>query len=96
MKESTFQSNLIVELKSRFPGCEIIKNDSSYIQGICDLLILYNNKWAMLEVKANENAERRPNQDYYVNKFREMSYASFIYPENKETVLNELEQSFRS
>ena len=94
MEESQFQANLIKELKSKFPGCEVIKNDSGYIQGICDLIILYKNKWAMLEVKKSKNAKRQPNQDYYVKKFGEMSFASFIYPENKEKILNELEQSF--
>lgn len=96
MKESNFQSQLIKDLEKRFPGCSIIKNDANYIQGICDLLILFNDKWAMLEVKRSKNAKKRPNQDYYVNKFGKMSYASFIFPENKEEVMNELEQSFRS
>ena len=94
MLESDFQSKLIKELKSRFPGCEVLKNDSNYIQGVCDLIILFGNKWAMLEVKANATAKRQSNQDYYVKKYSKMSYASFIYPENKETVLNEMERSF--
>ncbi len=96
MKENEFQSKLITELKSRFVGCEIIKNDSSYIQGICDLIILYKNKWAMLEVKKSKEAKKQPNQEYYVNKFGKMSYAAFIYPENKEKILNELERSLLS
>lgn len=96
MKENEFQSKLITELKSRFLGCEIIKNDSSYIQGICDLIILYKNKWAMLEVKKSKEAKKQPNQEYYVNKFGKMSYAAFIYPENKEKILNELERSLLS
>jgi len=96
MKENEFQSKLITELKSRFVGCEIIKNDSSYIQGICDLIILYKNKWAMLEVKKSKESKKQPNQEYYVNKFGKMSYAAFIYPENKEKILNELERSLLS
>lgn len=96
MLESNFQRNLIHELKERFPGCEVIKNDSSYIQGICDLVILYKNKWAMLEVKPKANAKRQPNQNYYVEKFGKMSFAAFIFPENKEKILNEMEQSFFS
>ena len=35
--ESNFQANLIKELKNIFPGCIVMKNDSSYIQGIPDL-----------------------------------------------------------
>ena len=94
MLESDFQSKLIKELKSRFPECEIIKNDSNYIQGVCDLIILFGNKWAMLEVKISKNAKKQPNQEYYIKKYSKMSYAAFIYPENKEIILNELEQSF--
>lgn len=94
--ERDFQRNLIKELKDIFVGCIIMKNDSSYIQGIPDLLILYKDKWAALEVKKSATASHRPNQEYYVDKMDEMSYASFIYPENKEAVLDELQQALFS
>ena len=94
MLENKFQSNLIKEIKERFPGCIVMKNDSSYIQGIPDLLVLYKDKWASLEVKKSTNAKHQPNQDYYVNKMKDMSYSSFISPENKNTVLNELKNLF--
>lgn len=94
--ESDFQSNLIKELEKLFVGCIVMKLDSSYIQGIPDLLILYKNKWATLECKRNAGAHRQPNQEYYVNKLNKMSYSSFIYPENKEDVLNELQRAFKS
>lgn len=94
MLENKFQTNLIHEIKDRFPGCEVIKNDSGYIQGICDLVILYKDKWAMLEVKRSAEAKKQANQEYYVNRFGKMSFAAFIFPENKETILNEMEQSF--
>ena len=94
MLENKFQSNLIKEIKDRFPGCIVMKNDSSYIQGIPDLLVLYKDKWASLEVKKSANAKHQPNQDYYVNKMKDMSYSSFISPENKNTVLNELKNLF--
>ena len=94
--ERDFQKNLIKELKDTFIGCIVMKNDSSYIQGIPDLLILYKDKWAALEVKKSRTASHRPNQEYYVDKMDEMSYASFIYPENKEAVLNELQETFFS
>lgn len=94
--EPDFQSNLIKELEKLFVGCIVMKLDSSYIQGIPDLLILYKNKWATLECKRNAGAHRQPNQEYYVNKLNKMSYSSFIYPENKEDVLNELQRAFKS
>ena len=78
-----------------FPGCLVLKNDPNYIQGIPDLTILWNNRWATLEVKKSAKATHQPNQDYYVGLMNQMSFSSFIYPENKEEVLDELQQSFR-
>ena len=96
MLESRFQSGLIKELKEKFPGCIVLKNDADYKQGIPDLLVLHENKWAALECKKSANAKHQPNQDYYVGKMNEMSFASFICPENKKEVLHELELAFKS
>ena len=90
MAENRFKTNLNKELKKTFPGCIILHMDPTEIQGIPDLLILYKNKQAALEGKDYANAPRRPNQDYYVNLMDRMSFASFIYPENKDEVLDEL------
>ena len=96
MKESKFQAELKKELKKMFPGCIVTKLDSSDIQGIPDLLVLYKDKWATLENKRSEDAPKRPNQEYYVNKMNEMSFSRFIYPENKEEILNELRETFEA
>ena len=95
MKESKFQADLKKEIKSRFPGCIIMKNDSSCVQGIPDLLILWNDRWATLECKRNASASHQPNQDYYVETMNKMSFSAFIYPENKQEVLDDLERSFK-
>lgn len=94
MLESSFQAQLIRSIKKRFPGCIVIKNDPNYIQGIPDLLVLYKNKWASLECKKSADSKKQANQTYYVDKMNEMSFSRFISPENKEEVLNELQQSF--
>lgn len=94
-KESEFQKNLKKELKSLFPGCIVTKLDSSLIQGIPDLLILYKDKWATLENKRYSKAAKQPNQDYYVDKMNKMSFSRFICPENKDEVLDELKKKFR-
>ena len=96
MLESKFQAELKKEIKQRLPGCIVIKQDASQIQGIPDLLILHKDRWAALEVKAHEKAHRQPNQEYYVDKLDGMSYAAFIYPGNKEDVLDALYRSFGS
>lgn len=93
-RESNFQKNLKKELKDMFPGCIISKLDPNDIQGIPDLIILYKKKWATLENKRCANAEHQPNQDYYVNKMNQMSFSRFIYPENKDEVLDELQELF--
>ena len=97
-KESKFQAELKKELKKMFPGCIVTKLDSSDIQGIPDLLVLYKDKWATLENKRSEKDRKnpRPNQEYYVEKMNEMSFSRFIYPENKEVVLDELRETFKS
>jgi hypothetical protein len=94
MRESTFQSQLINTLRDLFPDCFILKNDSSYRQGIPDLIVLYRKKWAALEVKASEDSSIQPNQEYYIDLLDKMSFASFIYPENEEEVLNALQRAF--
>lgn len=94
--ESGFQDRLKQDLEYMFPGCLIMKLDSSYIQGIPDLLILYEDKWAVLECKKYASARKQPNQEYYVDMLNDMSFAAFIYPENKEEVLYELQQTFGS
>ena len=95
ISERQFQSKLIKKIKKRFPGCIVMKNDSNYIQGIPDLMILYKNRWAALEVKKNLSAAVRPNQKHYVEKMHGMSFAKFICPENEEEVLNDLQRAFR-
>lgn len=96
MLESTYQSGLIDRLEARFPGCLVLKNDSSYLQGIPDLAIFWRNRWAMLEVKASRTAPQQPNQEWYVEHLNAMSFAAFIFPENEEEVLDALQLSFQS
>lgn len=91
--EGYFQAKLIKELESRFPGCIVTKVEP-YKQGFPDLLVLFDDKWALLECKRSKDAPHRPNQDYYVEMADKMSFSRFIYPENKEEVLHELESAF--
>lgn len=95
MLESKFQAKLKKDLQKMFPGCIVTKLDANCIQGIPDLLILYKDKWASLECKKSANAKKQPNQDYYVELMDKMSFARFICPENREEVLNELQQAFK-
>lgn len=96
MLENKFKTNLVNELEERFPGCIVVHLDPNEIQGIPDLLVLYENKWAALEGKKSSTERHQPNQDYYVDLMNRMSFAAFIYPENKEEVLYELQKAFCS
>lgn len=96
MLEKNFQSKLIKDIKDILPGAIVMKTDPTYIQGIPDLLILYKDKWAMLECKREKSASKRPNQTYYVDLLDKMSFSRFISPENKKEVLNELQQALQS
>lgn len=99
MLESTYQSHLIGVLESMFPGCVVLKNDSEYQQGIPDLLVLWRDRWAMLEVKAKtptRASDFEPNQEWFIEKFASMFFGEFIYPENEEEVLHALQQAFRN
>ena len=92
--ENKFKTALVAEIKKILPGAMVMHLDPNEIQGIPDLIVLYKNKWAVLEGKKDAKASHRPNQDYYVSKMNDMSFAKFICPENKQEVLDELQQAF--
>lgn len=90
--ESGFQDRLKKDIENLYPDAMVFKMNQK--QGVPDLLILYKDRWASLECKRCKDAARQPNQDYYVEKMNGMSFSRFVYPENKEEVLNELQQTF--
>ena len=94
--ENAFQSKLIKEIKERWDGIVVLKNDANYLQGVPDLSLYFNDKWAMLECKKSEHEKHQPNQDDYVEQFDKMSFARFIFPENKEDVLNAMGDFFKA
>ena len=94
-KENKFQADLIKKIERYLPGSIVLKNDPNYLQGVPDLIVIHNDQWAMLEVKASCHARVQPNQDYYVDMFANMGFSRFIYPENEAEVLLELVEYFR-
>lgn len=96
MLENKFQAKLIKKIKTLFPGCFVLKNDPTYLQGVPDLLVLYKDKWAALECKKSANARHQPNQDYYVARMDDMSFSAFIYPENEDEIISELKHRFEN
>ena len=94
VNESQYQALLTLRIRNLIPDCIVLKTDPKDIQGIPDLIILYKNMWAMLEVKISRKAKVQPNQQYYIDTLGEMSYCSFISPDNEGEVLYELQQAF--
>lgn len=91
--EAEYQSDLKKKLKKIYPQAIIIKNDPIDLQGVADLSIIDGPKGALLEVKISKDAKHRPNQDYYVDRQNERGgFGRFIYPENEEEVLRELDE----
>lgn len=94
MLERKFQSRLIKKIEKENPGSVVLKTDPNYKQGFPDLLILHGKRWAALEVKRDGKAPHRPNQDYWVRRLNDMSFARFIYPENEREIRNEIHKAF--
>ena len=88
-----FQSRLVQELQSIFPDAIILRTDPRDTQGIPDVIILNGNRWAALEIKKSANAHRQPNQPWFVDRMNNMSYAAFVYPSNKDRILDELQSA---
>ncbi len=93
MRETKFEKDTIEEIYERLPGSVVLKNDAARKQGVPDRIILHGNRWGMLEFKTGPDAEKQPNQEYYVEAFDRMSFAAFIYPENKDEVLDALQSA---
>lgn len=96
MNEGQYQSKIIKKLEDMFPGCTVLKTDAGYKQGFPDLIVLWGEYWAALEVKTSPSAFIQPNQDHYIETLNLESFAAYIYPENEEEVLNALQQAFKS
>ena len=95
MRENEYQHRLKEKILDIFPDAIVLKNDSGWLQGICDLTILNGDRWASLEVKKSATEKHQPNQDYYVEKMNGMSYSAFIFPENEEEFLSELQRALQ-
>lgn len=96
MRERDYQRELKNKIRDRFPGCYIFKTDPSQKRGCPDLIILYNDTWAALEVKKSKDANHRPLQDRWISLLDRMSFAAIIFPENEKEVLYEMERAFQA
>lgn len=99
VNENYYQAKLTQTLKKRFPGCIVTKGKASQMQGIPDLCVQMPGIpfYAMLECKRSSTDPHRPNQDYYIDMYKQWGvYASFVYPENEKEVLDGLAQAYEA
>lgn len=94
--ESDFQNWFINTLRQLFPGCYVMKNDSAYLQGAPDLLLLWQDRWATFEVKRGLDEPYQPNQEYHIDMMNRMSFSAMVCPENVTEILDALQLSFRA
>ena len=93
-REGVFQTKFREDLEYLYPGCIVCKLDSSYRQGVPDLVMFWNDCWATFEVKASATARIQPNQEHFVHKMNDMSFSAFVHPGNVAEVLNDLQRAF--
>lgn len=92
--ERKFQHSIIKELEAMLPGCIVSKNATGFRDGFPDLICLVGDRWFMLECKRSQDEAHQPNQDWWVDHLNGMSYASFIFPENRAAVMGEIASRF--
>ena len=96
MLESSFQADTIKMITRLLPGVLVLKNDLGYLLGVPDYSIFYGSAWAWLEFKRAADSPTQPNQPYYVQWADLNSFGSFIYPENRDAVLNDMFRFLRA
>ena len=96
--EADFQKDdLIPALRKVLPDdAVILKNDPNHLQGYPDLTLHYKGAYILLEVKRYKGASEQPNQRYYIEQACKNTYAAFVYPENMEEVIHEVQRTFAS
>lgn len=93
--ESEFQAKLVKRFEEELlPGCMVLVKPGYYVQGFPDLLILYKNQWAALEVKRSMSAPYEPNQEWYIGELDGMGFAAMICPENSKEIIDEVLRAF--
>lgn len=96
MTENKIQQIMIAELRDMFPDWFVFPMSGSDYQGFPDILILYKDTYAVLEVKREIDSPKQPNQDYYIRFMSKCVFSSFIWPDVKEEVYRDLQHALLS
>ena len=95
MLESDFKKYAKRKIATRIPGIDFI-DTKPFSRSMPDTFVIGPKVWAALEWKQSKNAPHRPNQDHHIERLNEQGFARFVFPENLEEVLDELEVLFLS
>ena len=93
MLESRFKADFKDSVKWRIPYVKMYEPKTNR-RSRPDLIILGPGTWAAIEFKRKEDASRQPNQEWEMDKLREMGAAYFVHPDNAEEVLRGSENLF--
>lgn len=90
IRESAFQAKVIQWLKEQ--GCYVIKNTANpgVPLGCPDVVFFKGKFYGFLEVKPSRSARFRPLQKETVAKLDDWGWAKVVYPENFESIKEEL------
>lgn len=97
--EGLIETRLKTELETKYPLWKYLKGNAMQLAGIPDRIAIFNGGvCAFFEVKATENdclvsQKHQPNQKYYIDEIcSNGGFARYIYAENFDTVLEELNE----
>ncbi len=97
MLESEFKKRTIQRIKDRLPSLDLdFINTKPFNRSMPDTFVIGPWCWAALEFKRSEDADQQANQDYHIERLNRKGYARFVFPENVEEVLDDLEAVFSS
>lgn len=98
MLEAEYKPLMLERLEKRFSSYGAIwwqHNDPNApkSQGIPDLTVYIGGRWFLLEVKRSEKSKKRPNQDWWIEKWSQVTFCAVIFPENEEEVFHAMARS---
>lgn len=97
MKENAWKRTKLYPRLRALNDCYWFTKEAKSIRGIPDIVGSINGKFFALECKKSKNAKRTRLQEYTIQKIKDdKGYATFVYPENLDRVINELESLAKS
>lgn len=92
MLENKWKKTKLFPRLRKISNCEFFTKEARSISGIPDIIGCINGRFFALEVKRSEKSKRSALQEYFIKNYNIVGgYCMFVYPENLERVIAELE-----